>query len=182
MSLFNSVVVTMLSLGISSMAAAQRASPSRSAELFLEAAKVFRHPRCMNCHPAGDQPTQGNDRHLHQMHVVRGPDDHGAIAMKCSTCHGEANYKYSGVPGAPKWALAPKSMAWAGLSDRELCQALKDRKKTHMNNEQFIAHNAKDPLVGWGWAPGEGREPVPGTQAEFGRIVAEWIATGADCP
>jgi hypothetical protein len=33
----------------------------RSRALFQEAAKVITSPRCMNCHPADDHPTQGND-------------------------------------------------------------------------------------------------------------------------
>src|SRR3954468_20441104 len=35
---------------------------ARSSALFTEAAKVLTHPRCMNCHPAGDRPLQGNDQ------------------------------------------------------------------------------------------------------------------------
>ena len=31
---------------------------TRAIALFEEAAKVITHPRCMNCHPAGDSPTQ----------------------------------------------------------------------------------------------------------------------------
>jgi hypothetical protein len=31
---------------------------ARSRALFAEAAKVIMNPRCMNCHPAGDEPTQ----------------------------------------------------------------------------------------------------------------------------
>ncbi len=126
----------------------------RSVQLFREATKVIRHPRCMNCHPSGDRPTQGMDMHLHLMNVQRGADDHGAVAMKCQTCHGNSNYAASGVPGAPKWALAPRSMAWQGLSDRELCLLFKDAKRTHMSMEKFIDHNANDPLVAWGWNPG----------------------------
>jgi hypothetical protein len=41
---------------------------------------------------------------------------------------------------------------------------------------------AEDPLVAWGWTPGAGREPAPGTQEVFGRLIAEWVATGAACP
>jgi|ERR1700730_17284962 len=33
---------------------------ARSRALFTEAAKVIMNPRCMNCHPAADRPTQGN--------------------------------------------------------------------------------------------------------------------------
>src|SRR5262249_3786862 len=31
---------------------------ARSRALFTEAAKVLNSPRCINCHPAGDRPTQ----------------------------------------------------------------------------------------------------------------------------
>jgi hypothetical protein len=29
-------------------------------------------PRCMNCHPAGDVPLQGDDSHIHTMLPQRG--------------------------------------------------------------------------------------------------------------
>src|ERR1700732_5062389 len=45
---------------------------ARSRALFTEAAKVIMSPRCMNCHPAGDRPTQGNDMHAHVPQVTRG--------------------------------------------------------------------------------------------------------------
>lgn len=161
----------------------QAAQKEESIKLFVEASKVFQHPRCLNCHPAGDTPTQGNDLHKHIMNVQRGPDDHGKVGMRCNACHGEMNNTYSNVPGAPKWALAPKSMAWQGLTVSQLCQTLKDPKKNHgMTMEKFIEHNAKDPLVGWGWNPGAGRVPVPGTQKQFGELIARWVATGAACP
>lgn len=164
------------------LAFTQTPDREKSLAAFQEALKVIRHPRCMNCHPSGDRPTQGIDMHLHIMNVQRGPDGHGKMGMKCQACHGTANYEPSGVPGAPKWALAPRSMAWQGLTDRELCVLFKDSHRTHMTMEQFIEHNEKDPLVGWGWNPGAGREPVPGTQAEFGALIREWVETGAACP
>ncbi len=43
-------------------------------------------------------------------------------------------------------------------------------------------HMAEDSLVGWGWHPGEGRTPVPGTQEVFGQLTQAWIDTGAACP
>lgn len=162
--------------------AAQADDKQKSLEYFEQATRVFQSPRCLNCHPAGDQPTQGNDMHKHIMNVQRGPDDHGAVGMKCATCHGTENIKNSGVPGAEKWALAPRSMAWQGLTKSELCRLFKDEKKTHMTMAQFITHNAEDKLVRWAWNPGEGREPAPGTQKQFGENVANWIKTGAHCP
>src|SRR5262245_7994722 len=46
-------------------------------EAFLAAYKVFMHPRCMNCHPTGDVPLQGDDSRLHIQNVKRGPDGKG---------------------------------------------------------------------------------------------------------
>jgi hypothetical protein len=43
-------------------------------------------------------------------------------------------------------------------------------------------HMAQDDLVGWGWHPGAGREPAPGTQQTFGALIQAWIDTGAACP
>src|SRR6202048_3765765 len=37
-----------------------------SAAMFTELGKVLTHPRCVNCHPAGDRPHQGNEGRLHQ--------------------------------------------------------------------------------------------------------------------
>jgi hypothetical protein len=150
---------------------------------FRKMAAVMQHPRCLNCHPRSDHPTQGMDMHTHLMNVWRGPDDHGAVAMKCATCHGTENNPNSGVPGAPNWGLAPKSMGWVGLNARELCQAIKDPKKNHGKTlEQLIDHNGEEQRVSWAWNPGPGREPPPGTQKEFAENTSKWIETGAACP
>jgi hypothetical protein len=184
-----SILFTSLLLLIctSRMVSAQNSQREESLRYFDEAAKVFQHPRCLNCHPAGDAPSQGADMHPHLMNVQRGTDDHGAVGMKCSACHGSENNRSSGVPGAPHWKLAPKEMAWVGLSKGDLCRKLKDPTKPHvmaggMTKEAFIKHNAEDKLVAWGWKPGDGREPAPLTQKKFGEIVAKWINSGAACP
>lgn len=155
----------------------------RSVALFNEAAKVIIHPRCMNCHPAGDRPTQGEDRHPHQPLVVRGQDDFGAIGMRCTTCHGPANFDPGRIPGNPMWHLAPIEMAWQGKSLAQICEQIKDPKRNGGRSmEDLIHHMAGDPLVGWGWAPGAGREPAPGTQQEFGALIKAWAHSGAACP
>jgi hypothetical protein len=154
----------------------------KSIALWKEAAKVFQHPRCLNCHPAGERPTQGMDLHVHAMNVQRGAEDHGRTALQCSACHQGENNTSSGVPGAPGWKVAPKKMAWQGLTSAQLCRRLRDPKSTGMTPEEFIKHNAEDALVAWGWNPGGNREPVPGTQKEFGKVVEEWMATGSHCP
>jgi hypothetical protein len=155
----------------------------RSLALFQEVGKVVTHARCMNCHPAGDRPSQGDDRHPHMPLVVRGVDNFGAIGMRCTTCHGPANFDPGGVPGNPAWHLAPIEMAWVGKSLAQICEQIKDPNRNGGKSmEELIHHMAEDPLVGWGWNPGVGREPAPGTQKEFGALVKAWVDTGAVCP
>jgi hypothetical protein len=155
----------------------------RSRALFLEASRVLMHPRCVNCHPAGDVPHQGMSLALHDPPVVRGPDDHGVVGMQCTGCHQDRNQDLTRVPGAPKWAVAPIEMAWVGKSPRHICEQLKDPKRNgNKTLAQIAHHNAHDELVAWGWRPGAGREPAPGTQAQFGAIFAAWVETGAECP
>jgi hypothetical protein len=43
-------------------------------------------------------------------------------------------------------------------------------------------HVAKDDLIAWGWNPGTGRDPAPGTQEGAGQLIQAWIDTGAQCP
>src|SRR5712692_8367866 len=50
---------------------------ARSAAMFVELGKVLTDPRCVNCHPAGDRPRQGEQGRLHQPPVERGADGHG---------------------------------------------------------------------------------------------------------
>src|ERR1700720_4530089 len=85
---------------------------ARSAALFTELGKVLTHPRCTNCHPAGDRPRQGDERRLHQPPVTRGADGHGLPAMRCSMCHQQANFDPARMPGHAEWHLAPREMAW----------------------------------------------------------------------
>ncbi len=155
----------------------------RSRALFVEAGKVLQHPRCLNCHPVGERPSQGNDGHPHSPPVVRGPDDHGAIGLQCATCHQAANFEPSRVPGHPLWHVAPKSMAWQTRSLGEICEQIKDPRRNGGKSLAAIQeHMAHDSLVGWGWHPGGNRDPAPGTQAQLGALVAAWIDTGAACP
>ena len=93
---------------------------ARSRALFAEAAKVITSPRCMNCHPAGDHPTQGNDEHVHQPAATRGEAGVGIPGLVCAACHTDKNFplvgatSYQSIPGHPRWGLAPIEMAWQG--------------------------------------------------------------------
>ena len=155
----------------------------RSVALFEEAAKVILHPRCANCHPAGDRPHQGDNSHLHQPPITRGPDNFGAIGMRCTTCHGPSNFDATRAPGNPKWHMAPIEMAWFGKSLADICAQIKDPKRNGGKTlDELVVHMSTDHLVGCGWNPGTGRTPAPGTQAEFGKLIKYWVETGAHCP
>lgn len=155
----------------------------RSVALFVEAGKVIQHPRCVNCHPAGDSPMQGDNSHPHQPLAVRGEDGLGAIGMRCTTCHGPANFDPGRIPGHPQWHLAPIEMAWEGKSLGYICEQIKDPNRNGGKSlDQLVEHMATDSIVGWGWSPGAGREPVPGTQQAFGELIKAWVDSGAACP
>jgi hypothetical protein len=155
----------------------------RSRALFVEAARVFHHPRCVNCHPDGDVPHQRLAMEAHDPPVVRGPANNGVPGLECSTCHQDRNQDLTRVPGAPKWQLAPLGMAWFGKSTAYICTELKDPKRNGGRALAQIAdHVSHDALVGWAWHPGADREPAPGTQAQLGALIEAWIATGAECP
>jgi hypothetical protein len=156
---------------------------ARSAALFTEAAKVLNHPRCMNCHPAGDRPRQGDLRRLHQPPVDRGEDGFGLPALRCPICHQQANFDPGRVPGDPAWHLAPRDMGWEGKTVGQICAQIKDPTRNGGRSlDDIVHHIGTDHLVGWAWAPGAGRQSAPGTQAQEGALLGEWVKTGAVCP
>jgi hypothetical protein len=166
-------------------------SQARSRALFTEAAKVIMNPRCVNCHPAGDRPTQGNDMREHFPPALRGADGGGVAGNTCGACHFERNVEvfagrqqpFLSIPGHPRWGLAPLSMAWQGKSPAEVCQQIKDPQRNGGRSLELLhEHLSKDELVAWGWQPGPGRDPVPGTQERLGQLIRAWIDSGAACP
>jgi hypothetical protein len=161
----------------------------RSRALFAEAARVIMNPRCVNCHPAGEHPLQGNDQHIHMPPVSRGMGGEGVAGNTCSACHMDRNVtvtekaSYQSIPGRPGWGLAPRAMAWEGKSMAEICAQLKDPvRNTDRDLMQLYEHFLTSDLVGWAWNPGLGRDPVPGTQEQLAELIRAWIDSGAQCP
>jgi hypothetical protein len=156
-----------------------------SVNAFTKVYDVLMSPRCMNCHPAGDVPLQGDDSHLHTMSPIRGKDGKGVYAMKCANCHQPANSPgLNTPPGNPKWALPPSDMkmVFEGRSPRELALQIMDYKRNgHKNKAQLIEH-ARDTLVKAGWDMGEGRKPPPLSYKEFVSAWDEWIRKGGIAP
>lgn len=155
----------------------------RSQALFTEASRVMLHARCVNCHPSDDTPRQREARELHNPPVLRGDDDQGVPGLRCTSCHQDTNLELARVPGAPKWQLAPRSMPWLGKTPATICAQVKDPQRNGGRSlAQIVEHAEHDKIVAWGWSPGWGREPAPGSQARFGALMAAWVETGAACP
>jgi hypothetical protein len=186
-----SVIAFTLALLIAPTAFPQAQSQTTGSEgeaLYMQIHRVLVHPRCLNCHPKGDSPKQGDVRQIHMPPITRGPHDHGPPGLQCAACHQTMNYSASGTPGAPGWHLAPRSQAWEGKTPGELCRLLVNRRSNgNKSLAEIVKHLTEDELVAWGWTPGKDiagkeREPVPLAKPEFDRVVHAWAKTGAVCP
>jgi hypothetical protein len=158
----------------------------KSKEAFLKAYTVFTHPRCMNCHPKGDIPLQGDDSHLHAQGVQRGREGKGVLALKCKNCHQEANLKgVNQPPGNPHWQMPPmnRKMVFEGMSPKQLAIHFKDNQFTGFKKlEDMIEHVEKESLVLNSFVPIDGCEKLPMSHKEFVESVKEWIVKGAAVP
>ena len=158
---------------------------AESVQAFLQVYKVLMSPRCMNCHPAGDEPLQGDDNRVHTMKAQRGKDGKGVYAAKCSNCHQPENTPgLHTPPGNPKWSLPPANMkmVFQGRTPRQLALQIMDYNKNgHKNKKQLLEH-ARDTLVRAGWNMGEGRTPPPLSYDAFVKAWDTWIQKGGYAP
>lgn len=161
-------------------------NPDAAREAFLAAYTVFMHARCVNCHPVGDAPLQGDQSVTHSQNVQRGVDGRGKFALKCANCHQDTNLPGQYMPpGAPGWHLPPENMkmVFQGKSAAELCAQLKDPAQNGGKTiEQILEHVTHDALVLWGWNPGDGRSKPPMSHEEFVAKMKAWVENGAACP
>lgn len=171
---------------------ANAAKPAKTAQDSIESARAFGNvykvlmsPRCLNCHPAGNVPLQGDDSHLHTMLPQRGVDGKGVYAMKCGNCHQATNTPGRHTPpGNPEWHLPPASMkmVFQGRTPNQLAKQLVDPKLNGRKSlKQLLAH-ADDTLVLAGWHPGEGRTLPPLSHADFKKAWTTWLEKGAVAP
>jgi cytochrome c5 len=157
-----------------------------SKKAFGEVYKVLMSPRCMNCHPSGDVPLQGDDSHLHTQNIKRGKEGKGLYALKCTNCHQPENTSGLNMPPGNKiWHLPPANMkmVFQGKTPRQLAaQLLNPKTNGNKTKAQLIKHVAEDGLVLWGWNPGDGRTLPPLSHAEFTKQFKLWIDNGAFLP
>lgn len=156
-----------------------------SVKAFEKVYSVLMSPRCVNCHPIGDIPLQGDDSHIHKMFPKRGVDGKGLYAMKCANCHQLENTSGPHAPpGNPDWHLPPANMKmiFEGRSAHALAKQLVDRKQNgNKSMKQLLAH-ADDGLVLSGWKPAEGHSEPPLSHSEFKKAWIIWIKNGAYAP
>jgi hypothetical protein len=156
-----------------------------SVRAFNKVYSVLMSPRCMNCHPSGDVPLQGEDSHLHTMLPKRGVEGKGIYAMKCTNCHQPNNTPgLHTPPGSPNWHLPPADMkmVFQGRTPAQLAKQLINPKQNgNKDFKKLIAH-ADDGLVLAGWNPGEGRKLPPMSHAAFKKAWITWLNTGAFAP
>ncbi|HLL03258.1 MAG TPA: Isoquinoline 1-oxidoreductase subunit [Myxococcaceae bacterium] len=167
----------------------QKPDQATGVAAFATVRAVLQHPRCQNCHPAGDAPLQGDEGRVHAMNVLRGPTGHGMAGAECTTCHGPANppsnYGRHVPPGVAKAWHMPKpeeKLVFVGLKPRELCEQVKDPARNGGMDMAALRVHLEDPLVTWGWNPGFGRAPVSTPYATFIAAWETWAAAGAPCP
>lgn len=153
---------------------------------FLKVYEVLMSPRCMNCHPSGDIPLQGDDSHLHLQGVKRGPEGKGLYALKCANCHQSQNLAGLHMPpGNPNWGLPPANMkmVFQGKTPHDLAEQLLDKKRNGRKSvKALINHITSDPLVLAGWTPADGLAMPPLSHGEFVKAFNEWISKGAVSP
>jgi hypothetical protein len=150
---------------------------------------VLQHPRCQNCHPAGDAPLQGDEGRIHDQNVLRGPKGEGAVGAECTTCHQRGNppasYGARTPPGFEKdWHMPPPEMrmVFVGMAPGALCEQIKDPARNGGKDMDALRKHLHDPLVLWGWSPGFQRAPVPIPHAQYVAAWETWAAAGAPCP
>ena len=156
-----------------------------SVKAFMQVYKVLKSPRCMNCHPSGDVPLQGDDSHLHTMLPRRGTEGKGVYAMKCSNCHQPENtLGLHTPPGNPNWHLPPANMkmVFQGRTPAQLAKQLVNPKTNGNKTMQQLIEHADDGLVKAGWDPGEGRTLPPISHETFKKAWITWIEKGAYAP
>jgi hypothetical protein len=156
-----------------------------SAQAFMKVYKVLMSPRCMNCHPSGDRPLQGDDSHIHAMNVQRGKDGKGLYALRCSNCHQPENAAaMHAPPGNPKWHLpsADMEMVFQGRSAHDLALQIMDYNRNGHKNKAMLLEHARDTLVKAGWHMGESRTKPPMEYKDFVTAWDTWINKGGYAP
>lgn len=188
--LTSAAIAVALAGGAAAQEAAPPVDPAKGLPEWQKIYAVFSHPRCANCHVQDDHPRWSGPEfgatRYHGFNVRRGDDGSGFgnPGLRCTTCHFSSNSgTLHGPPGAEGWHLAPVEMVWWQKSSAEICAQIKDPERNGGRTlEQVAEHVRHDKLVAWGWTPGPGRVPAPGSAEETYQAILRWSEAGAPCP
>ena len=130
--------------GISNIAA-------QSAALFTEAGKVLTSRRCVNCHPAGDRPLQGEEGRLHQPPVERGVD---GAPRRCVAL--PATRPPTSIPPAcPATRIGTwRPGKWDGRARQSTRSARRSRIRRATEAARFNKSRRTSPMTRWSVGPG----------------------------
>ncbi len=150
---------------------------------------VLQHPRCANCHPAGDAPLQGEDSHVHNQNIQRGPSGSGMVGAECTTCHRDTNppdvfgtHVPPGISSGWRMPAPEQRLVFVGVAPGALCEQIKDPARNGGKDATALRHHLDSDLVVWAWSPGAGRTPPPVSHQAFVAAWESWYAAGAPCP
>ena len=152
---------------------------------------VASHPRCTNCHvgdsgrPAWDGLGYGAAR-LHGMNIVAGESRIGAETIPCRVCHIGAAGPNAVPHAAPQideaWRLPPVELAWLGKSSGDVCGQLRNPDANDgFDLAGLVEHVQQSAFVRYGFNPGAGRVPAPGSVDDLARDLQLWAAAGSPC-
>jgi hypothetical protein len=157
---------------------------------------VASHPRCANCHvddsniPIWSGPSYGETQ-AHGMNIDAGASRTGAEWIPCSACHKQSTEPNTTPHAAPHtghpWMLAPVEFAWFGKDSPSICGQMRDPERNGGRDGQglvdHIIHDAEiKAFITWGFNPGGGREPAPGSMQDHLDDMVVWTAAGMPCP
>ncbi|SHJ06169.1 hypothetical protein [Wenxinia saemankumensis] len=158
---------------------------------------VVSSPRCANCHVGPDNIPRWDGLGLgedvpHGMNVTAGDSRIGVETLLCSTCHRTVEDGPIAERGAPPhvttdWRLAPVEMQWHGRTAEEICAQLSDPDTNGGRDWIELAEHLDEDgghggFIAFGFDPGPGRAPAPGTLQEHIDDMLTWGAAGQPCP
>lgn len=155
---------------------------------------VVSHPRCANCHvDAANIPlwTDGQVTRPHGMNIRAGDSRIGAELLPCQTCHVTSTLPNVTPHAAPHagldWQLAPVEFLWTGKTTGEICAQMRDPERNGGRDgdgliEHILHDVGEDGFIAWGFDPGPGRDPAPGTLQAHLDDTINWVAASMPCP
>jgi len=184
------------------LAAAQNPRPNSSRsptpadrsprDLRPRSASLLTHPRCMNCHPAGEHPPAGRRpsraqaRGMAQRHRQFRPRPCGGMPHRTQTCPCMRPRLTRAFPAIPRWGVgaAVDGLGRARGIGGHLPTAERHRTQRPARDLALLQeHIAKDDLGGHGAGPpAPAAKQRPARRKPPGQLVQAWIDSGAECP